>query len=66
MVCAGKLMVGFIKNEEVKELYITDVPAICVKRLTAIRRKIRGCLKLHTEIYVMAHDISELVVNVNF
>ena len=66
MVCAGKLMVGFIKYKEVKELYLTDELAICVKRLTAIRRKIRGCLKLHTEIYVMAQDISELVVNVQF
>ena len=65
MVCAGKHMVGFIKNKEVKELYLTDEPAICVKKLTAIRRKIRG-LKLHTEIYVMIQDISELVVNVQF
>ena len=59
-------MFGFIKDKEVKELYLTDEPAICVKRLTAIRRKIRGCLKLHTEIYVMAQGISELVVNVQF
>ena len=76
MVSDDKFMDGLIKNiyevkevekeveGEVKKLYLTNEPALCVDMLTDIRKLIHGCLNLHTELYLMAQDISELMENI--
>ena len=76
MVSDDKFMDDLIKNiyevkegekeveGEVKKLYLTNEPALCVDMLTDIRKLIHDCLNLHTELYLMAQDISELMENI--
>ena len=72
MVFASKFMDGLINNTggekevegEVDKLYLTKEPALCVDMLTDIRKLIHDCLTLHTELYLMAQDISKLMENI--